>query len=624
VTRQLGTLARLCLLAALVLPALAFAPHAEHAFWAAEALATRFLAPMAFLLALACWQLSSKSETKQNLGQGRVLGLLWISLWILSALFSRRWDLSLQELSLWLAYPMIFAAAWWLGESPETRAKLLAVLLSVGALEALYALLQISGKDPMPWSTNFGGRAGAFLGNPNFLGGHLALLFPLSLTLSLKRGSWRWALCALLLASLLASQTRGAWIGAALGSALGLFVLAKGDSGILKRHRRALLAMAGLAALALGSLLWMKPQNLERLGSGEEVARRSVLAEATASLALQHPLLGLSPGLFRIDFPSAQSTGLDSSSYASRGYIVSEHAHNDLLQMAADCGLPAALLYAAILIWLFTKLSQGRQTAVRAGILGGLAALSLHGLANFPFLIAPTQMTAWAMAALGLREVLPVGKGPEPKQRFRFFWPSWSAGLLLFAASAVFAGRLFAQDLLWWIGQGELNLKHPVQASAWLERSLKLNEEEDRIWSSLGQAQALQNQNLAAASSLEEAVQLNEHDAQSRLAWSRSLMNLKRYPEAEAALAPALQDAPNFPELYEPYAASLFMQRKFEKAIHVYDLGLAISPSASLLGNKAAALANMGHYGEAQQSLSQALAMEPQNPQLLQLKKALP
>jgi Flp pilus assembly protein TadD/O-antigen ligase len=632
---RLKRIATLCLLAALLLPGLLFEPHAKHVFWATELLSTRLLVPLAFLTALAL-RLGEKSSAQNPLKAGGWLLEGLIGLWLLSASVNPlRWDLSFGELSQWLSYPMIFAATWWLADSRHERHKLVALILMGGILQSLYGLLQSAGQDPFNWATQWDGRAGGFLGNPNFLGGHLALLFPLALTTAIQapnagqplKKTFVWCGAFLILAGLIATQTRGAWIGAALGTGLALWFSHKRLPGLLQRSRKTLWTL-GLAAIVLTLAFAARhPTSLKRLSGvfngDEEVSRRGVLMRAAGELALRNPWLGVGPGQFRIYFPSVQSTGLTPQTLAKRPYISSEHAHNDLIQMAADSGFPALLLYLLLLAWLYKKLWQGSgQTHAEplclAGIAGGLAALHVHSLANFPFLIAPTQATAWAMAAIGLKACQP--EPPEFEARSGLNLSPFKLAMLFvafiaFSFGAARAARIFTQDMLWWVGEGEAKLGHFPLSESRLRKALRLNSKEDRLWYQLGLTQLGLRDAPNAIRSLQEAVRLNPHFTEARIALGKSLLELGQTAEAEAALLQASIDAPNLGDLHEPLAASLFLQKKFLEAIKIYDQAVALNiKPVTMLNNKAAALGNLGNYEEALRALQQAQVLNPGDP----------
>ncbi len=63
----------------------------------------------------------------------------------------------------------------------------------------------------------------------------------------------------------------------------------------------------------------------------------------------------MGPGNIRIQFPRVEVTRLGAQRSTTPSHIfVGEHAHNDFPQMAAEGGIPAALLWALLMgLWLW-------------------------------------------------------------------------------------------------------------------------------------------------------------------------------------------------------------------------------------------------------------------------------
>jgi O-antigen ligase len=141
--------------------------------------------------------------------------------------------------------------------------------------------------------------------------------------------------------------------------------------------------MVGVTAV----VLWMgATSTLERFSSaGQEYSTtgesRLSLWRDSARLVARHPLLGSGLGTFPIAFTSVQTTFL--------GKFVN-HAHNDYLEFASDLGVPAAVLFFGAVATLFVRLVRkiasapvSFERAAALGCLGSIAAILLHGLADF-------------------------------------------------------------------------------------------------------------------------------------------------------------------------------------------------------------------------------------------------
>ena len=603
-------------------------------------------------LCLAAWKAPQRAGLPRPL-QAAGLGLAaW---WALSGTLSFRPDLAVATLTDWGAYLAVFTAAWLLAAAPAQRSKLVGALLLGGVLNAAYGLLQASGHDIMPWTEDFGGRAAGLLGNPNYLGGHLALLLPLALALALDSRSgagvrWaRWALALLLAAALFASQTRGAWAGAAVGCTLVLVLAHRLGTDLLRRNRAPLLAVAALLLLGGGAFMLRHPQALQRVadvlqGQDREAGRRVFLMHKTAQLAAEHPLFGVGPGNYRIWFASVEVKGLAPQDYLSQDYILSEHGHNDFLQMAADSGVLAALLWAALL-WLVlsalwrglkvrsapARMGAGGEDLLGLGALGGLVALSVHGLGNFPFLILPTQASAWALAAVALRAlaaplpselsrgddaligedealtpIAPPARGPQRR------WLALS--LVAVVALTLVQTRRLLKDMYWWVGEGELGLTHQDTATPQLLRALDFDRREDRLWKLHGRSEAERGYIWNSIGSLREAVRLAPFDAEAAVRLGRACVENKLFDEAVDVLYKVSLYAPNFVDLWEPLAAAYYQQGKFKEAITAYDWMLFFNANTeSAYANKAAAQGSLGQLPEALLTLHQAQQHFPGN-----------
>jgi|GEM_PF-2747062 O-antigen ligase/Flp pilus assembly protein TadD len=693
-TRRISTLARLSLGAALALPAVAFAPRAAHAFTVAEA---AMILPLAWLALGLVWRERGAPRTSAWAGAGACVLLLayalvvvgaahpslwpWLKLqddawslvrwraslglaalvlaawaWVrrrhgelgpvaglglalgawacLAGAFGPRPDISWNSVLEQSSYLVIFAAVWAQVRAHADLARRLTWLaLGVGLLNTAYGLLQAAGLDPLPWNQSFGGRAGGFFGNPDLLGGHLALLLPLAWSLALddrgtrfERGA-RWAVALALSVGLAATQTRGAWLGAAAGLTLVFAWAWRRRRALVVRRRRTLGLGLGLAVLGLGAWTLAHPQVWERLGDAlqgrdVEVGRRLFLMHKSAQLAQQHPLLGQGPGAFRVSFASVEVKGLDPQDYASQPFVLSEHGHDDTLQWAADAGWPAALMWVALLacviLALWRRLPLGEDEPLGSdpwlvlGVLGAFVALQVHGLFNYPYLMLPTQGLAWGLVALALA----VGRGPvmppdaaAPVSR----WPIWAAmamALGLFLGS----GQRLVEDHLWWIGEGELGLHKPDAASNLLVRTLSLDRREDRLWLLHGRSESERGYVWNSIGSLREAVRLSPYDAEAGVRLGRACVENRLFPEAETVLFKVADYAPNFVDVWEPLAAAYYNQGKFKESVQAYDWMLYFHVNdESAYANKAAALGSMGQLPMALVTLSNAQLALPKS-----------
>ena len=251
--------------------------------------------------------------------------------------------------------------------------------------------------------------------HPNQLAALIAFFLPLLVALLVappRPGGrlWRVVLAAvtLVVVGILAlTQSRGGWIAGAVG----LFALLALWAAILppSPRRRALrLAIALVLLAALAGVLWVGPGTLWELwlNPPEETAvgtlwtlgvRRQIWPWAVTAIG-DFPFTGVGLGAFRHVvfrlYPLPPWPDYDVG-----------HAHNIFLQTALDTGLPGLVAYVAVLFvaaavgWRVARRDPGLR-AVSLGLLAGLVALHVFGLADALVLGAKAALVFWF--ALGL------------------------------------------------------------------------------------------------------------------------------------------------------------------------------------------------------------------------------
>lgn len=246
--------------------------------------------------------------------------------------------------------------------------------------------------------------------NANILAGALAVLMPLPVALMLRadwtRRRWLVAGCALLsaamLAAILLTQSRGAYLAAA--AALGVLLALRWPK--LWYALPVVVVAGGIAVLQMG------------LNSpAGEVAASSALNGLDGRLELwsraiyaisDFPFTGIGIGTFERVIPVLYplfTIGPDT---------VIAHAHNLLLQVGVDLGLPGLIAYLAIFINVFAGLVQRLRRrdgtldwALAAGVLGSLIAMFTHGIFDVPVWGARPAVLPWLLIALAVQVSAP-------------------------------------------------------------------------------------------------------------------------------------------------------------------------------------------------------------------------
>lgn len=294
-------------------------------------------------------------------------------------------------------------------------------LLAVGAGVALHALVTVGELRASFAGGVVEGRATGVFGHPNDLGAFSAVVllvaagsFVGSDTLSSRLGA---ALPAVLSALALAlSLSRGAWLGAALGFAA-LFVLA--PSGRTRRVVVAIPLVAGGALLVAlqqdtpeTAVLRQRIVAVSDRGANPYDQRPAIYREAWRQVG-ERPFTGYGPG----SFPTVSARpGTETQTTEAL------HAHNVLLTVAAELGVPAALVLASFTLSVGFATMRALRSAGsldrRAGLLAGLGAalftLVGQGMVDYVFREQTLVLLSWALVGLTLAGCRMYGLRPGP------------------------------------------------------------------------------------------------------------------------------------------------------------------------------------------------------------------
>jgi len=312
----------------------------------------------------------------------------------------------------WLALP--FAAVSWSQTAPQLRAaagKLAAAVMLVSCAVAgfqHYGLWPIEAAfEPWKWTQLPFQRVYELVPGTTdrFMGG--GLLFH---RLKFAHVTSLGVIAAIVIAARSKPGTRGSWfaLAAVAGLSVWLFPYARmaavamtAAAGVTlvrasTAPRRAALVAVGLAAVA-ASIVWFTPAMRERFatsftaqGSGD----RLELLETGWRAVVEHPITGVGPGQFRPAKFADPTTPTLVTDNAGK-------AHLQLLSIAAEAGIPGALLFLLMLGWIA---SRGWSSPLTVGALTFFALLSL---AHDPLFQAPFSMALVGILAVGVTDARP-------------------------------------------------------------------------------------------------------------------------------------------------------------------------------------------------------------------------
>jgi O-antigen ligase len=386
----------IALRAALVLAVLVFMPRLVESFEVPKIVLVRALGTGAFV----AWLLGSPWRRRLSFFEGALLGWLAAEALTTAMSVSPRVSLfgdALQHEGLLTSFGLAGLA---LGArealaDPRALGRTTAFAIAAASLACVYALLQVAGFDPLPWSRTATYGAGfvrpfGTLGHPNLLGviGAAACAWSVAFAIRTPEQRWIWAPAALLtgLATIL-TFSRAAWLGLATG--LAVVALATWfDRAAVRLSWRPVAGAAAVIALVL-ALFWSggwsrlfaaRTAEFAQAGGDTGSSRVEIWTSAMAAWR-DRPLTGQGPDTFELTFPQFQTPAYWRVEWGG----VPFHAHSIYLHTLATRGVAGALALLALAI----AAAVAARRAWRAGaaarvtpLAGGIAAITVAGLAG--------------------------------------------------------------------------------------------------------------------------------------------------------------------------------------------------------------------------------------------------
>ena len=272
-----------------------------------------------------------------------------------------------REVLLFLVVPIVCAFAH--GERAGT---VVSAVLAGGAVAALVGVAQYGFFD----YDHLGRRPHGTMGHYMTYAGLLMLLIGAALARLLfeaRDRAWTIGVLPVLAAALVVSLTRSAWIGAGTGA--GLLLILR-DRRLLALVPVAVAVFMALAPAQVASRVYSifdlnDPTNRDRLA----------MVAAGAGMVRDHPLTGVGPGQVE--------TAYDAYRPEHAVNVGNPHLHNVPLQIAAERGLPALLLWgwfvAAVVVDLLRRLREPSSRALAAAGLAAVAAMLAAGQFEYNF-----------------------------------------------------------------------------------------------------------------------------------------------------------------------------------------------------------------------------------------------
>lgn len=319
------------------------------------------------------------------------------------------------------------------------RLKWIFMLLTVASIPPCgYGLLQHFRIDPIMWIPSSHERILAMFGNPTYFAAYLAFTMPVTFAAYLiedRRDMRVFYLVALATQQicLLWTYSRGPWMGT-----LAALIITLGLSGTLHFRQTARKFGARLAWLAVALILVTIAVSYhsgiaERAASTADMnsagnLQRVLQWKAGLRVFMKHPVFGVGPGALKVYIPENLTPAFFKTGVES----VSEHAHNEFVEVAADTGIVGLGLFiwilvsASLMVWRFIKNSKRDDSwgwCYSSALLGGIVALLICNLAGVTMRYSCGAVYFWVY--LGLMSAVCTGCETTVREE-DFTWVSLS------------------------------------------------------------------------------------------------------------------------------------------------------------------------------------------------------
>lgn len=393
----------------LFLSPLFFSPLSYDPFWVAERFFFTFCVALLIIIILLRFLLKSSFVYYNTPYNFLFAGFLILN--ILGVFKVYNYFLWLDALFLNICYFVFFFTSFdYCKQDKNNYKKIIILILFSNFIAALYGIIQSSGFDLLKWQTDFGKRAASTLGNPNFLAGQLIIAIPIAFSLFfLDKVSKPISvvLIFVLVLGLVFSQTRGAYIAFFISLIIFFILTFKYENETFNKYKNAITII--LLFIIIISIIYIiiNPQIRTRIKDAlvlkdSSASIRIALWKNTMHLIKENPLLGSGPGNFEIKYAYYQYKSLKYKDYFETDFYKSGHAHNDLLQIMGEYGLPASGFIIIMFYVLFLNSIKilKQLNNIKFFIIAVVAAITgilVHGFFNFPLIIIPTAATVYVL-----------------------------------------------------------------------------------------------------------------------------------------------------------------------------------------------------------------------------------
>ena len=353
---------------------------------------------------------------------------IFILICIISLIWSDNIHLSLFELPLFLAGPILYFVIVNNLENKKQVYNLCAAMIIIGSMMGVYGVLQYTGIDFSFWQQNVGrNQVFGLFGNVNYFAEYIIIPLTLSVPLffAVKNKIIKIFLFIGILfmgSSLVLTFTRGSYL--AFGLAL-LFILREGITQTFNNHKKLIVFFLLLVIITSAVIFIPNPLNergtvlyriksrtsIHQLTQGSSISRRIAIWKFTWMMIEDKPILGSGLGTFQYNSLRYQAEFFEQDENRSiYPYGIADKAHNEYLQLWAELGIIGFIVFLWIVIQYFVfgirflkrrkKSNNKMQFALIIGFIGAVFAVLIDALFGFPLHLPATVLLFWLALAM--------------------------------------------------------------------------------------------------------------------------------------------------------------------------------------------------------------------------------
>ncbi len=415
------------IIALLILTPLVFYPYLVRIFNPPKELTFSIL----LIIGLMLWflKMTAREEFKITHTPLNLPVLAFIVICPLSLLWSNSPMVSLLELPLFLAGPILYFIITNNIHDEHQINRLLTTLLIISSLLGIYGIFQYNGIDFAFWKANVGrNQVFGLFGNVNYFAEYMIVPLPLAISLffATRNRTHKILLLIGILAmggSLILTFTRGSYLAIGTSSLFMSFLyLTSRGKGFVKEHKKIFVII--LALIILITFLFALPNPLNQPGTviskikgrisisqftkDSSLKRRIATWGFTGLMIKDHPLLGSGIGTFKYNSLNYQAQFFDQGENRRLyPYGIADKAHNEYLQLGAELGILGLGIFLWLLfsyfnygIKLLKRLKDGYKQGVVIGLMGGVVAVLIDAVFGFPLHLPATIVLFWLFIGL--------------------------------------------------------------------------------------------------------------------------------------------------------------------------------------------------------------------------------